>query len=534
MGYSNDVKNGRVVRHADGSYTTSVHIKPYLFDPREIAELGPHELELPEPERRVRGKATISQLLQEPDNDIDLLAKNYIDNEKFSLEDVVSFWEVLRDKASSTTRSAQGEGIQWMVGQYTYGGKCGVMRNTDLYPIAASYLVEAFKKLTGRTDFTALLLTENVGMKCHCDVHNHGQRSNFLLPLLQCDAGGGVWVESPSSEYDLTDEWKETPKGGWRRGRVHELRPGHLIHINPRMYHATEPWEGKRLVVTAYTPRTSKMTQPTYDLLRDYGFGPPPLQPHVPDELKNVFLRMMALDDAVEPEAVMFLVNEVEEEKRSRTKAISQELQQLQEDVLERLGERREWLKEFLAEEEILAEEFQTVGEAIHDEIKGINDVVCDLISDVEEQIKVAEEKCNRLFIKVANVDDDKEIGNIEEYLSNFKKDLEVTLDVPLDQVKANLNQWVEPMKAELANLEEKTDAIERWPISEARRLEQDGKLILIPGKVVCTVKPPPPLSSSPTKNQPPRWKRKARVVICGNMAGQWHDTNDLFAAGAV
>ena len=533
VGYSNDVKNGRVVRHDDGSYTTSVHIKPYLFDPGEIADLGPHELELPIPEHRVRGKATISQLLQEPDNDIDLLAKNYINSEKFALEDVVNFWEVLKDKAGSTTRAAQGEGLQWMAGQYTYGGKCGVMRNTSLYPIATSYLVEAFKRLTGRTDFTALLLTENVGMKCHRDVHNHGQRGNLLLPLLQCDEGGGVWVESPSSEYDLTDEWKETPKGGWRRGRVRELQPGHLIYINPRMYHATEPWEGRRLVMTAYTPRTSKMTQPTYDLLRDYGFEPPPLQPHVPDELKNVFLRMMALDETTEPEAVMFLVNEAEEERRSRTKAISQELQQLQEDVLERLRERREWLKEFLAEEEILAEEFQNVGEAIHDEIKGINDVVRDLISDVEEQIKAAEEKCNRLFIKVANVDDDMEIGDIEEYLSNLKKDLEVTLDVPLDQVKANLDQWVTPMKAELANLEEKTDAIERWPISEARRLEQEGKLILIPGKVVCTVKPPPPLSSPPAKDQLPRWKRKARVVICGNMAGQWHDPNGLFAAGA-
>ena len=533
VGYSNDVKNGRVVRHDDGSYTTSVHIKPYLFDPGEIAELGPHELELPVPERRVREKATISQLMQEPDNDIDSLAKDYIDNEKFALEDVVSFWEVLRNKAGSTTRASQGEGLQWMVGQYTYGGKCGVMRNTDLYPVATSYLVEAFKKLTGRSDFTASLLTENVGMKCHRDVHNHGQRNNLLLPLLQCNEGGGVWVESPSSEYDFTDEWKETPKGGWRRGRVHELHPGHLIHVNPRMYHATEPWEGRRLVVTAYTPRTSKMTKSMYDHLKEYGFGPPPLQPHVPDELKNVFLRMMALDETTEPEAVMFLVNEAEEEKRSMTKAVSQELQQLQEDVLGRLQERREWLKEFLAEEEILAEEFQNIGEAMREEIKGVNEVVRDLISDVENQIKVTEEKCHNMFIKVANLDDDTEVGNVEEYLSNLKKDLEVTLDVPLDQVKGNLDQWVEPMRAELANLEEKTDAIERRPIAEARKMEQEGKLILIPGKVVCTVKPPPPLATSSTCNRQPRWKRKARVVICGNLAGQWHDPNDLFASGA-
>ena len=79
-----------------------------------------------------------------------------------------------------------------MVGQFTCGGKCAVMKNTDLYPFATSYLVQAFKKLTGREDFTSLLMTENVGMRCHRDVHNHGQRDNLLLPLLPCDEGGGV------------------------------------------------------------------------------------------------------------------------------------------------------------------------------------------------------------------------------------------------------------------------------------------------------------------------------------------------------
>ena len=244
-------------------------------------------------------------------------------------------------------------------------------------------------------------------------------------------------------------------------------------------------------------------------------------------------LSVDSVKDSTINEAVLFLMKETEGERRQRTQQISEELQQLQEDVLGRLKERREWLQEFLAEEEILAEEMGVVGEAINEEIMGINGVVRDLIQDVETQVKEVEKKCEDLYLRVANVDDDKEIGDIEDYLGNLKKDLEVTLDVPLDQVKSNLDLWVEPMAKELANLEEKTGAIERWSIAEARKLEREGRLILIPGKVVCTVKPPAPLGPGSPPSTVPRWKRKARVVICGNMAGQTHDPNDLFAAGA-
>ncbi|CAE7520995.1 RE1 [Symbiodinium sp. CCMP2456] len=513
VGYSNDVKNGRVVRHTDGTYTTSVHIKPYLFDPGDLVEFGPYEMELP--------------VLNGEFEDL-------LDHQKFTLDDVVGLWNVLRTKARPTTRTTQGEGLQWLVGQYTYGSLCGVVRDTDLYPVATVYLVQAFKKLTGHDDFTSLSITEDVGMTCHRDVHNHGQRNNVLLPVLQCDSGGGVWIESQPRDYDYADEWKELPRGGWRRGRVHELQRGVPIEINPKMYHSTEPWTGKRLVVTTYTPRTTKTAKSTYDILCNYGFNPPPLQPQVPNELQRAVLKMMTMDDKREPDAVMFLVNEVEEENRERARDVSRELCQLQDDVLAKLRERQEWLKEFLAEEEILAEELQVVGETIKEEIEGINGAVRDLLQDVEEKIKLTEEKCHSLYLKVANVTDETNIGDIEEHLANLKKDLDVTLDVPLDQVKANMDKWVEPMSKELSNLEEKTNAIERKTIQEARQMERDGLLVLIPGKVVFTVKPPPPLSEAEQRGlKTPRWKRKARIVICGNMASQKHDPNDLFAAGA-
>ncbi|CAE7494560.1 GIP, partial [Symbiodinium necroappetens] len=506
VGYSNDVKGGRVVRHEDGSYTTSVHIKPYLVDSDDLVQLGPHEVELPLPERRTRGKTTLAKALVDPNNDIDNLAKSFLDNNQFQPEHVIELWKYLKAKARPTSRTTQGEGLQWLIGQS--------MRDCERHvpPPSGNYLlVRAFKEMTGRDDFTALLLTENVGMKCHRDVHNNATRSNWLLPLPQCEEGGGVWMESSPEAYSCDDEWRELPKGGWKRGRVHELQPGVPLEINPRRYHATEPWTATRLVITAYTPRTTSMKPDTYETLREFGFNPPPLPPRVPDQLQQTVLKMVTMTKTNdEPEAVMFLVNEIEEEKRERARDVSRELQQLQDDVLNRLKERREWLREFLAEEEILAEELHIVGEAVNEEIEGVNGAVRDLIKDVEEQIQKTEEKCHDLYLKVANVNDDKEIGDIEEYLANLKKDLDVTLDVPLDQVKRNLDKWVDPLRKELANLEEKTDAS---PHRGSRGARARG--------------------AAATKEQPPRWKRKARVVICGNHAGQWHDPNDLFAAGA-
>ncbi|CAE7208082.1 RE1, partial [Symbiodinium necroappetens] len=463
VGYSNDVSLGRVVRHSDGSYTTSVHIRPYLIDTEDLVEFGPHEVEVPVPERRVRGKASVAQLLQDPINDLDRAAKKYIDEGKYDLETVVELWEMLRSRARRTTRNTQGEGLQWMVGQYTHGGQCGVVNDTNAYPFVTLYLVKAFKELTGVNDFTSLLITEDVGMKCHRDVHNY-----------------------------VVCGWKRTPD-----------------------------------------PTASKMSGDNYQTGDgdEGGYTNYNLETTAGDD--HIYSKNFFYEDPDVNEAILFLVKEAEGERRQRTQQISEELQQLQEDVLGRLKERREWLQEFLAEEEILAEEIGVVGEAINEEIMGINDLVRDLIQDVEKQVTEVERKCESLYLRVANVDDDKEIGDIEEYLANLKKDLEVTLDVPLDQVKHNLDRWVEPMAKELANLEEKTGAIERWSIAEARKLESEGRLILIPGKVVCTVKPPAPLGPGSPPSTTPRWKRKARVVICGNLAGQLHDPNDLFAAGA-
>ena len=159
-------------------------------------------MEVEDPVRRVRGKSTLSQLLLTPRNEVDRKAKDLLDHERYDLENVVEMRESLKPYARTTTRTTQGEGLQWLVGQYTHGGQCGVTLDSDKLPIATSYLARAFSKLTGIEDFTSILMTEDVGMQIHRDVHNRWerQRPTSSTTLLPCEQGGGVWVESEPGE----------------------------------------------------------------------------------------------------------------------------------------------------------------------------------------------------------------------------------------------------------------------------------------------------------------------------------------------
>ena len=64
MGPSEDVQHGHVVRFPDGTFVTSLHLKQNLVDADGLVDLVPREVEIPLPERRVRGKRRLAKLFQ--------------------------------------------------------------------------------------------------------------------------------------------------------------------------------------------------------------------------------------------------------------------------------------------------------------------------------------------------------------------------------------------------------------------------------------------------------------------------------------
>ncbi|CAE7395925.1 GIP [Symbiodinium natans] len=482
VGYSSDVHQGRVVRLDNGKYITSVHFRPYLVDSDKIHQPPPLEAHWPEPERRVKGKTTLASI-QQPCDPVEQLAKEYLEGEKFELK--------------------------------------------------------AISVYTGHNNFTSLIVADDAGMGMHRDSHNEPHRENVLVPLDFCE-GGGVWVESMPQEFTLDDEWRKVPSGEWRRGRVRELQPGEPICFGPRRYHQTEPWKGRRLVVTLYTPRTSNLGLDSREALNDLGFNVPDTWAQPREAMSTSLQPMLAMIGMVPQDknvdAVTFRMGVDKEEVPSEIQLALEEIDNLQEEVIERLQQRSAWLEDFLAEEEILREELAIVSQEAMEEAKQLRQTLRDMLEDSNSRINVARDNVQKVFLKVANLTAENKVADVEEHLNNLKEDLKVTLDVPLEQVKQNLEKWMEAIGKELQNLEKNTGALERISMDEARRLEGEGRLRLVPGKMVFTIKPvnePRPTSSSPMA---PRWKRKARMVICGNRIDLEHDhvKDLLYASGAT
>ena len=112
-----------------------------------------------------------------------------------------------------------------------------------------------------------------------------------------------------------------------------------------------------------------------------------------------------------------------------------------------------------------------------------------------------------------------RDIEDLLHQLDSEGRDLEVTHNVDVAEVKKHLDRWRPSAEKEYYNLR---DTKEAFTVRTKDQLPP-GTLI-VPGKAVVTVKPPP--SGSPT-----HYKRKVRFVVCGNFLEA--EEGDLYAAGA-
>ena len=130
---------------------------------------------------------------------------------------------------------------------------------------------------------------------------------------------------------------------------------------------------------------------------------------------------------------------------------------------------------------------------------------------------------------------------DVERYLRELEGDLQVVLTVPLEQVKRNLQLWVPAINKELTALfkDGENGTLKRIPLSEAKKREASGELTILPSKLVFTIKPPSQgtTTSSTSKDEKrERWRRKCRLVLCGNFAErpEGQDQSELYASGAT
>ncbi|CAE7315270.1 GIP, partial [Symbiodinium microadriaticum] len=116
---------------------------------------------------------------------------------------------------------------------------------------------------------------------------------------------------------------------------------------------------------------------------------------------------------------------------------------------------------------------------------------------------------------------------NIENIVSKVSPEspLKVTHTVDPREVLPVVDAWIPAMEAELAALD-KMAAIKRYKGPEAQRMRRDPNVVIVPSKLVFTVKP---------GLEPGKIRRKVRCVACGNFSGESADElGDVYSAGAT
>ncbi|CAL1167089.1 unnamed protein product [Cladocopium goreaui] len=138
-------------------------------------------------------------------------------------------------------------------------------------------------------------------------------------------------------------------------------------------------------------------------------------------------------------------------------------------------------------------------------------------------------EECER-HARIAALSTDGQPGDENQGVSRPPTVLQ-TYTIPLTMVKRDMESWIEPIKAEYNPLVYESQAVKPVKLSELEAMEGYQDMELAPSKLVATVKSP-------------NGKRKARIVICGNLVTKAHEDGnktqatpvtaaDLYAGGA-
>ncbi|CAE7495091.1 RE2 [Symbiodinium sp. CCMP2592] len=269
-GPSTDVSKGHLILREDGGLTIAKSVKFNVIDPeKDLRYLLP-----PATAQGVSlsdGEDDEPQTKRQLAEEIEFLARKLLDEENFSLEEVLGLYNKLEELGDTDMRIGKKEAVtSWYTGAFVHGGCAGIRRNSYVYPQTTKYLVRVAKHYAQGESFSALGIARNATLGLHRDVHNFKKSNNVVVPITSFK-GGSLWKWDPDVLEDQSVQ-KELPNGQVVKGSIHEMVKGVPVKFAPGQWHEVQPWEGDRVVLLLYTPRASKLTDKDVERLEDMGF----------------------------------------------------------------------------------------------------------------------------------------------------------------------------------------------------------------------------------------------------------------------
>ena len=446
--------------------------------------------------------------LSEPERRAEELAESYLKADIMSTALVLELFEVLEEVKQMFTRASRRKPISkascWTTGAFTHGGVSGLRDGAKRLPSVTKFLAKFAREFMGAKQFGAVSIQRNGGGRVHRDFHNFPGARNWLCPLTSFE-GGGLWRQLGPSEDIKDGEFavcKEVKPGLEVQGRVLEAVKGKPFSIDPKLWHEAQPHEGERVMVIAYTPRLNNFDEEEAEYLKRLGF---------------------LLDDGEQPKPFsQGATSKTAEEEQGQSSGLDLlTINETQHQLLEGLQDRSQALRLLLEEEQALAEDLRQAGNLVEEEAERVQDYITQMRTRAAQCLSDSDRAVLKVCLKTAAEPAEPDYEHLLEMLQG---DLQVAHTVPLSQVRPVVERWHAAIRKELDNLI-KGGTLEEISREEAHRLERRGVLRLVPSKGVYTLKPP---GAGDTK-----YKRKCRLVLCGNFAAPEEQFGSLYAGGA-
>ena len=482
----------------------------------------PESAEVPldheDPSGRFWSKASASiralKPLSEPERCAEELAESYLKAGIMGTTLVLQLFEKLEEVrqlfSRASRRKPQGQATSWATGAFTHGGVSGLRNGARRLPNVTRFLAKFAKEFMGAQQFATVVIQRNGGGRAHRDFHNYLGAKNWLCPLTSFK-GGGLWVQLDNGEVPVDNDGvmtKEVKPGLNLEGKIIEAKKGKTFSFDPMRWHEVQAHSGERVMVIAFTPRLSNLDAAELDYLRALGFLPFPEEEGALEQV----------DEAKESLHGHPKEEKVTEENVSSLFTLNEAHQQ----VLEDLQERSQSLRLLLEEERLLAEDLRQAGKLVEEETEKTQLCITQMLQQATQLLSKEDRARLKVCLRAASEANEPDYEQLLEFLEG---DLQVVHTVPLTQVRPVVDRWHSAIRKELDNLI-KGGTLEEISCEEARRLERQGALRLVPSKSVFTLKPPGPGDK--------KYKRKYRLVLCGNFAAPEEQFGSLYAGGAT
>ncbi|CAE7271935.1 unnamed protein product, partial [Symbiodinium sp. CCMP2456] len=340
-------------------------------------------------------------------------------------------------------------------GVYRHGGAVGWLTGILEYPALTKLLTRIIVEVVPDASFTSVLVSCNTPRGIHKDINNDYNTKNYVIPLCVPSRGGDLWVELCEGDVVQGQIEQRCASGKHLYGQRRSLCHGDGLEFCPRRYHEVMKWEGDRVVMIAYTPDCLGKLSQD-DINALHEYHFPVPLSQLPEFYGDL--------KTARPHP---MINSVQDDRMDDQAAL--------------LHDGEGWTMYL-------------------DLDPGMVKIADDLEPAVVPKLQKAEVGYTR---------------NIEQVLEKLTSPLEVVHNVSPDEVMSNLEAWRAAIVKEVKGIEV---AIERLlPGSDARKQWVNTPGVQrLPMKFVFTVKPH---DGAVQDDRATRYKRKARLVICGNMA---------------